>query len=105
MSMPGYASPTVPAFCPADIQSVFFICVLLFQGLSNVALCILRYRLGLPDAGKLAIKQMFLLRQSSSILLAAVTDDTAWFFTVFFSGLSLPIATALIAHPLGIDMK
>ena len=30
---------------------------------------------------------------------------SALFFTIFFSGLSIPIAAALIAHPLGIDMS
>lgn len=48
-----------------DAWAVFFICVLLFQGLSNVALCILRYRLGMANAGSLALRQMFLLRKST----------------------------------------
>ena len=34
-----------------------------------------------------------------------VADAPALFFTIFFSGLSIPIAAALIAHPLGIDMS
>jgi hypothetical protein len=46
-----------------DAWSTFFICVLLFQGLSNVALCILRYRLKMPNAGSLALRQMFLWRE------------------------------------------
>jgi hypothetical protein len=37
--------------------------VLLFQGLNNVAMCILRYRLGMPNAGSIAIKQLFVWRE------------------------------------------
>lgn len=54
-------------YSDVDAWATFFICVLLFNGLSNVALCILRYRLGMANAGMLAIRQLFLLRKLSSI--------------------------------------
>jgi len=43
---------------------VFFICVLLFQGLSNIAVCILRYRLKLEGAGRIALQQFKWIRMS-----------------------------------------
>jgi len=43
---------------------VFFICLILFSGLNNVATCILRYRLKLEDAGKTAIQQFKWVRKS-----------------------------------------
>lgn len=43
---------------------VFFICLLLFQGLNNVAVCILRYRLKLEGAGRIALQQFKWIRES-----------------------------------------
>lgn len=42
---------------------VFFICLLLFPGLSNLAVCILRYRLKMPGAGHLALQQVKWIRE------------------------------------------
>ena len=55
-----------------DAWQTFFICVLLFQGLNNVAMCVLRYRLHMPNAGSLALKQLFVLRTSDLFLLFTV---------------------------------
>ena len=40
--------------------------MLLFQGLNNLAVCILRYRLKLEDAGKTALQQVKWIRKSPS---------------------------------------
>jgi len=69
--------------------NVFLVCLILFQGLSSISICILRYRLKLEDNGRFAGR-----------LLAFIP-----FFTVFFSGLSLSIAASLVSHLLGINMS
>jgi hypothetical protein len=63
---------------------VFFICLLLFSGLNNLAVCILRYRLKLEDAGKTAIQQFKWVRKSTLSLISPLkrkknlTDSLLW---------------------------
>ena len=63
---PFEARVSIAYLADVDAWQTFFVCVLLFQGLNNVAMCVLRYRLHMPNAGSLAIKQLFVLRMSSS---------------------------------------
>lgn len=67
---------------------ITFACICLFIGLCNVSFITLRYRLKQPDAAKVAF------------------DQLKWipFFSIFFTGMSLPLSAALIAHPLGYNM-
>lgn len=67
---------------------------------------ILRYRLGLPHAGQLAIDQIKWLRElpPPSLESLFLLRSTA-FFIVFLGGLSLPISMALLCHLLGINIR
>ncbi|KAL7418822.1 hypothetical protein Q5752_006506 [Cryptotrichosporon argae] len=71
-----------------DSWEVFFICLLVFQGLSNVGTMILRYRLKLANSGRDALAQI------------------KWmpYFAVFFSGLSLSVAASLVSHLVSYNM-
>jgi hypothetical protein len=52
----------------ADTTSwnVLFVCIILFVGLHNVVICILRYRLKLAMAGHLALQQFKWIRKYSA---------------------------------------
>ncbi|KAK4689791.1 hypothetical protein P7C73_g331, partial [Tremellales sp. Uapishka_1] len=67
---------------------VTLVCIILFVGLSNVSFITLRYRLKVPDCGKLAF------------------DQIKWipFFSVFFPGMSMPMSAALVSHLVGYNM-
>lgn len=54
---------------------VFFICILLFPGLSNVTDCILRYRLKMEGAGRVALQQLKWIRTSTFIARALIKTD------------------------------
>lgn len=82
----GFAIP-VDAFY-LNGWKVVFTCLILFPGLGNLSAVVLRYRLKVAGTGAFAKKQL------TYIL----------FFSVFFSGLSLQILSALICHMIGYQM-
>lgn len=87
---------------------VFFICLLLFSGLNNLSLCILRYRLKLEDAGKTAIQQFKWVRKSTLSLLSPLKRKRLWpiaFFGIFFSGISFKLGCSLLAHLFSINVS
>lgn len=88
---------------------VFFICMLLFQGLNNLAVCILRYRLKLEGAGKTALQQIKWIRELGPLLIDTyrvhADDRLAAFFTIFFSGLSFKIACSLLSHLFSVNVR
>jgi hypothetical protein len=43
--------------------NVLFVCLILFQGVTNVVLCVLRYRLSLENAGAKALEQIKWIRE------------------------------------------
>ncbi|ODO03115.1 hypothetical protein I350_05960 [Cryptococcus amylolentus CBS 6273] len=67
---------------------VNLVCIILFVGLCNVAFIVLRYRLKIPDCSKLAF------------------DQIKWvpFFSIFFTGMSMPMSAALFSHLVGYNM-
>ncbi|KAJ9105391.1 hypothetical protein QFC21_001761 [Naganishia friedmannii] len=67
---------------------IAFVCILLFSGLSNVAAIVLRYRLKIKNTGDFAAKQIMFIP----------------FFSIFFTGLSMQIGSALICHMVGYQM-
>lgn len=77
----------------------FFVCILLFQGLNNLAICVLRYRLKFEECGRTAVQQILWLREYP-----VECADSAY-FTIFFSGLSLSVAASLVSHLLSINMR
>lgn len=91
-----------------DLSSwnVFLVCVIIFVGLCNIAFIVLRYRLKLPGASKMAgdqlkwIRESLITSQSSHIVLTGV----AAFFSIFFTGMSLPMSAALVSHIVGYNM-
>lgn len=68
---------------------IFLALVIVFNAMSNVALAILRYRLG------------------EKALLSSLVENFKWmpFFVIFFGGLSFHIAMAICAHMFCIDMN
>ncbi|KAJ4292729.1 hypothetical protein N0V90_009392 [Kalmusia sp. IMI 367209] len=68
---------------------IFLSLVIIFNAMSNVALAILRYRLG------------------EKALLSSLLENFRWmpFFVIFFGGLSFHIAMAICAHMFSIDMN
>ncbi|KAJ9120662.1 hypothetical protein QFC22_002592 [Naganishia vaughanmartiniae] len=68
---------------------VTFTCLVLFPGLGNLAAVVLRYRLKVAHCGAFAKNQITYI----------------FFFSVFFSGLSLQILSALICHMVGYQMS
>lgn len=82
----GWAIPTDAYYLGS--WEITFACICLFIGLCNVSFITLRYRLKQPDAAK------------------ASFDQLKWvpFFSIFFTGMSLPISAALFSHPVGYNM-
>ncbi|KAL7424393.1 hypothetical protein Q5752_000075 [Cryptotrichosporon argae] len=68
---------------------VTLVCIVLFVGLCNVSFIALRYRLKLPGFSTMA------------------WDQIKWipFFSIFFTGMSMPIAAALVSHLVGYNMQ
>ena len=71
-----------------DSWKVWFVLVIVFVGLGNISLAVMRYRIG------------------EKTLLDAGWENAKWvpMFVVFLGGLSLHVSQALIAHMLEIDM-
>ncbi|OCF41165.1 hypothetical protein I317_04995 [Kwoniella heveanensis CBS 569] len=67
---------------------VTLVCIILFTGLCNVAFITLRYRLKLPNCGQMAV------------------DQIKWipYFSIFFTGMSMPMSAALVSHLVGYNM-
>lgn len=55
------ADPLLLADCSS--WNVLFVCLILFQGVTNVVLCVLRYRLSLEKAGAKALEQIKWIRE------------------------------------------
>ncbi|WVR04423.1 hypothetical protein IAU60_001425 [Kwoniella sp. DSM 27419] len=68
---------------------VTLVCIVLFAGLCNLAFIILRYRLKLPGSSHMAV------------------DQIKWipFFSIFFTGMSMPMSAALASHLVGYNMS
>jgi len=60
---------------------VFFICILLFPGLNNLTDCILRYRLKMEGAGRVALQQLKWIRTSTFIARALIKTDISKLFS------------------------
>ncbi|WRT65030.1 uncharacterized protein IL334_001972 [Kwoniella shivajii] len=67
---------------------VTLVCIILFTGLCNVAFIVLRYRLKIPNCSQLAV------------------DQIKWipYFSIFFTGMSMPMSAALVSHLVGYNM-
>nr|XP_031861885.1 uncharacterized protein CI109_002714 [Kwoniella shandongensis]KAA5528957.1 hypothetical protein CI109_002714 [Kwoniella shandongensis] len=67
---------------------VTLVCIVLFVGICNVAFITLRYRLKIPNCSQLAF------------------DQIKWipFFSIFFTGMSMPMSAALVSHLVGYNM-
>ncbi|TYJ52434.1 hypothetical protein B9479_006975, partial [Cryptococcus floricola] len=76
----GFDLPVDGYYLPS--WEVNLVCIILFVGLCNVAFIVLRYRLKIPDCSKLAF------------------DQIKWvpFFSIFFTGMSMPMSAALFSH-------
>ena len=88
----------------ADLSSwqVTLVCIILFVGICNVAFIVLRYRLKLPDCSRLAFDQLKWIR--TPISCAYALRSLAAFFSIFFTGMSMPMAAALVSHLTGYNM-
>ena len=81
------------------------VCIVLFVGICNVAFITLRYRLKLPDCSRDAVNQIKWIRASSIMArFWMLADSTTAFFSIFFTGMSLPMSAALISHVVGYNM-
>ncbi|WWC59194.1 uncharacterized protein I303_101743 [Kwoniella dejecticola CBS 10117] len=67
---------------------ITLVCLTIFTGLSNLAYIVLRYRLKVPDSSRLAV------------------DQIKWipYLTIFFTGMSMPLSAATVAHLVGYNM-
>jgi hypothetical protein len=86
---------------------VVFTCLILFPGLGNLSAIVLRYRLKVAGTGAFAKKQLTYICEYSPAP-SAYSDShhppAIVFFSIFFSGLSLQILSALICHMIGYQM-
>ncbi|WVQ83999.1 hypothetical protein IAT38_006144 [Cryptococcus sp. DSM 104549] len=82
----GFDIPVDGYYLPS--WQVNLVCIILFVGLCNIAFITLRYRLKIPDCSKLA------------------WDQIKWipFFSIFFTGMSMPMSAALVSHLVGYNM-
>ncbi|OCF59087.1 hypothetical protein L486_03586 [Kwoniella mangroviensis CBS 10435] len=82
----GFALPVDGYYLPS--WKVTLVCIILFTGLCNVAFITLRYRLKIPNCGQLAF------------------DQIKWipYFSIFFTGMSMPMSAALVSHLVGYNM-
>jgi hypothetical protein len=67
---------------------VWFSIIIVFNGLGNLALALMRYRIGAKSFG------------------AAVLENLKWILmlSIFLGGLSIHVSQALLSHMFGIDM-
>jgi hypothetical protein len=49
------------------------VCIIVFVGLCNVSFAVLRYRLKIPGAGKMAFDQLKWIRESKLLLLSLLS--------------------------------
>ncbi|WWC87221.1 uncharacterized protein L201_002109 [Kwoniella dendrophila CBS 6074] len=82
----GLALPVDGYYLPS--WKVTLVCIVLFVGICNVSFITLRYRLKVPNCSQLAI------------------DQIKWipYFSIFFTGMSMPMSAALISHLVGYNM-
>jgi ABC-type spermidine/putrescine transport system permease subunit I len=80
--------------------------LIVFPGLGNLASIILRFRLKVPEVGTFSKNQLKYLGESNFECGRErwVTDTSPVFFSVFFSGLSMQVSSALICHLVGYQM-
>lgn len=79
---------------------ITLVCIILFIGLCNIALITLRYRLKVPDSGKMAVDHLKWIRKYD--LTTSLTPSA--FFAIFFTGMSMPMSAALVSHLVGYNM-
>ena len=85
---------------------VYFSLVIVFSGVSNIALAVLRYRI--QDQGFLrACKFSKTLSREVLLIYRLVIENFKWIllFVIFFGGLSISISAALLCHLFSIDVS
>lgn len=85
---------------------IMILTLIVFPGLGNLASIILRFRLKVPGTGRFSWFQFKYLRKYLPIAdhQAQATNNPPVFFSVFFTGLSMQISSALICHLVGYQM-
>jgi hypothetical protein len=85
---------------------VMLLTLIVFPGLGNLASIILRFRLKVAETGTFARNQFKYLRESCLERCdeRRRTDSSPVFFSIFFSGISMQISSALICHMVGYQM-
>jgi hypothetical protein len=104
----GHTVRSSQAISDCTSWNILFVCLLLFQGVTNVVTCVLRYRLKLERAGQEAFEQVKWIREKTP---STIYRARFWalipaaFFVIFFGGLSLPITQSFVSHLFSLDMR